>query len=65
MFFVMERTRKVMEELMRRMFSDAVEIRSFQMKTGDFRTLQDAEQDPSPWQDYQTGGSWGGRLLPC
>ncbi len=61
MFFVMERTRKVMEELMRQMFLDAAEIRSFQMKAGHFQTLKDAEQDPSPWQDYQTGGSWGGR----
>jgi len=61
MFFVIERTKKVLEELMRQMFSDPVKIETFQRKEGNFKSPQEAETDPSAWREYRTGDKWGGR----
>lgn len=61
MFFVLERTRKTLEELNRQILVNPMKIESFMMKEGNFLNLAEVDADPSEWLEYRTGTKWGGR----
>src|SRR5690554_682615 len=61
MFFALERTRKILEELRKYIKTDSIPISSFQMKEGSFLKIADVDADPQSWKTYTTGDKWGGK----
>jgi alpha-mannosidase len=61
MFFVLERTRKTLEELERQMFTSSMKIEAIQIKEGNFANPREADADASEWKAFAPGSKWGGR----
>ena len=61
MFYVLERTRKTLEELRQHLFIGSMKVDSFLMKEGNYLSMQEVDADPSEWETYTTGTKWGGR----
>jgi alpha-mannosidase len=61
MFFVPERTEKILRELKKQMYCCQVKVNSFEMKEGKFANPGEADSSASPWKQYHTGDRWGGR----
>ncbi|HHY83654.1 MAG TPA: alpha-mannosidase [Clostridiales bacterium] len=61
MFFLLERTNKILRELERQIVSNSQSITSFQMKEGNYASPTDADASPAPWKTYNEGDRWGGR----
>ena len=61
MYFVLERTKKILQELKKYIHENSVSIDTFMMKEGNFRGLQEVESCSKEWQTYKTGTRWGGK----
>ena len=61
MFFVLERARKILDELKDQQLTCQHKVNSYRMKEGSYANLQEAESDPGPWRTYHSGDRWGGR----
>jgi hypothetical protein len=61
MFYVLERTRKTLDELKSRLYPEVVSVKTFQMKEGNFSSPAEADAAAAEWKTYNTGDKWGGR----
>lgn len=61
MYFALERVRKITEELKTYIYSEELRIKNFNMKDGNYVTLDEVEKSSNPWKKYNCEELWGGR----
>jgi alpha-mannosidase len=65
MYYALERVSKITQEIKAYVYSDSAEISSFDMKEGNYRTIQEANDSPLAWQRYEKETLWGGHDQHC